>query len=830
MIRRRTHADDRLLSAADAHGVTLVGLGRRHDLGLLLWACATLLLELSLTRVLSVALWYHFGVLVISTALLGFGAAGTTLSVWPFLRERASLDRALAVLAATFAVVTVVAFRAMQYLPFDPFSVLTDRRQIFIGPVYYLLLAAPFFCAGLGLALLFTRGTDRINRLYACDLTGAGLGCLLLLAVMPQLGGAGAVLLAAALGLCASAAFASGVWRGYAIGLCVASVLTAGATPWADHLLPINITPLKVRPIIAPLETHWNTSSRVEVFQLRPRGAPSSSRRFVIDGGTAGTGIQDLRPGVREYLRTHPDDAEYTSGVAYVGKSQPDVLVIGSGGGAEVLDALHFGARRITAVEVNPSIVDVVSRRMADYWGGLFQQPEVRLVQDEGRSFLRRSQDHYDAIISIHTISNAAVASGAMSLTENYVLTREAFEDYLDHLTPDGMILFSRPEPQIARLVATAREALNARGVDDTRRHVYAFRVRPDDREHSMFGEGREAFEADVIVKKSPITAAEIAAIEKLAGIGGDAAAPDSVVRERLYSPDDDRTGQIYREILGTQDLDGFYATQRRQMAPATDDRPFFNHLTRWSSLDGATLLQMMGPSRVGGFMLGDRPVAEVTLVLLLAQTTLVAAAMILWPLARMGASPLAGRWRWLAYFAALGFGFITVEMALISRMTLFLGQPAYTIALVLGGLLVFTGAGAALAGRFAGEEARAWRFLTVAIVVVLLAETFGAPTLFARTLGAPFLVRCLIALCAIAPVGVLLGMPFPAGLRLVSVHSPALVPWAWGVNGFFTVIGTVSSLMLAMTFGFTVALLCGTACYVVALTLMSVSACERGA
>lgn len=788
----------------------------RVCLGLAVWACATLLLELSLTRVLSVALWYHFGFLVISTALLGFGVAGTALSVWPRLRDVVPLDRALVWLACGFSLMTVVSFRLMQALPFDPFRVLVDPSQLLWGPLYYVVLALPFGCAGLGLSLLFTRHAAGASRLYAWDLAGAGVGCLLLLAVMPAVGGSGAVLLASALGLTAAALFAPG--RRQTVALVALAGIVAGAAPFGDRLLPIAITPLKFRPAIAPLETHWNSASRVEVFELRPPGITGTVRRFTIDGGTAATGIQDLRPDVREYLRTHTDDSEYLSGVAYPGKPSPDVLVIGSGGGADVLDALHFGARRITAIEVNPTIVDLVSTGMRDYWGNLFQQPEVRLVEDEGRSFLRRSSDRYDAIISRHTISNAAVASGAMALTENYILTREAFEDYLDHLTPDGMIFFSRPEPHLPRLMATAREALLAKGVADATRHFYVFREVPAPGQRNAFGQDRQAFDAQLIVKKSPLTAADVAGIQRIAQLDRPAQAGQTDVRETVYSPDAPARAPLYHEIASTTDLPALYARQSRELAPATDDRPFFNHLTRWSSLDLELVRQMAGAGGAADFLLGDRPVAEVSLVLLLVQAAAVAAVMILWPLWRQRGTTSAGLpWSALVYFAALGFGFIVIEMALLSRLTLFLGQPAYTIAIVLGGLLVFTGAGAAVSSRLTTSPGTVQRAIALLLVMVA-AQVFVAPLVLNATLGWPFVARGLVVLVLLAPLGVLLGIPFPVGVRLVAQTHPALVPWAWGVNGFFTVIGTVVGLMLAMTYGFTVAVGVAAGCYVAAM------------
>lgn len=789
---------------------------RRHLIGLFLWACATLLLELALTRILSVTLWYHFGFLVISTALLGFGIAGTALSMSPWLRDRAPLDDALGGLAAAFALLTVIAFRTLQEIPFDPFSALADPRQLVLGPLVYLLLALPFLAAGLGLALLFTRMSRHAARLYAFDLTGAALGCLLLLPVLPSAGGPGAVLVVAGLGLVAAAVFLSATRRRAMAACAVAAVVAVAAVPGASTLLPLTITPLKLRPRVEPLEAHWNTSSFVEVFALRPpwlRG--EVTRRFVIDGGTAATGIPDLTGGARAYLASHPDPTNYLSGVAYAGKPKPRVLVIGSGGGTEVLDALFHGAASITAVEVNPTIVDVVSRRMRVFWGDLFQQPEVRLVADEGRSFLRRSHETFDAIISIHTISNAAVTSGALSLTENYVLTREAFEDYLDHLSPDGVILFSRPEPQMPRLVATAREALQARGIADASRHLYLFRSVPDEAERANLGGGGTSFEAEVLVKKSPFTAEEVNGIERIARIGLPARDDADTPRETVYTPlAPDRDG-IYYQIATTPDLPALYRSHPRELAPATDDRPFFNHLTRWSALDWSVLASMAGMSRAGSFLLGDRPVAEVSLLLLLVQTALVAAVFILLPLTRAGAAGLGAHWRSLVYFAALGFGFITIEMALISRLTLYLGQPAYTIALVLASLLVCTGAGAAVAERLRGSRHLSRVF--VAVLVVDLLTTFAMPAVLSATLGLSFAARLALAFVLLAPLGVLTGMPFPLGLRALSATAPTLVPWAWGVNGFFTVIGTVSSLILAMTFGFTAALMVGTACYAVA-------------
>ncbi|HEU4389681.1 MAG TPA: hypothetical protein VFV34_17885, partial [Blastocatellia bacterium] len=454
--------------------------GRRHYAGICLFSLATLLLELSLTRVLSVGLWYHFGFLVISTALLGFGASGVVLALWQRLRERTSLDKALAWLALLFGLLTVACFWTLQRIPFDPFSLFADRRQFLFMPLYYIVISLPFFCSGLALALLFTRGSRRINRLYAFDLVGAGAGCAVIALVMPAFGGSGSVLVAAALGLIAAGIF--GFKQARAVMLVSALLATCFLVlaGFADRLLPISLTPNKTRPPRPPIYSAWNTFSKIDVYESPvPAGGGRVSRRFIFDAGTAATGMTDLRPNVREALPQLEGQEDFISNIAYLGKASPRILIIGAGGGAQVLDALHYGASSITAVEINPIINDVIMTRMRDFWGALYQQPEVRVVTEEGRSFVRRSSERYDAVISVHTISNAAIASGALSLAENYVLTREAFEDYLDHLEPDGVLYFTRPESQISRLFATGREALAARDVNDFAYHFYAYRVPP---------------------------------------------------------------------------------------------------------------------------------------------------------------------------------------------------------------------------------------------------------------------------------------------------------------------------------------------------------------
>ncbi len=803
-------------------------MNRRHYVGLFLLSLATLLLELALTRVLSVALWYHFGFLVISTALLGFGTSGVVLALWTDLRERVSLDHGVAGLSLAFGVATIVSFWLMQHIPFEPFNLLADSRQLLFMPLYYLALAAPFFCSGLAIALLFTRGAQEVNRLYAVDLLGAGIGCAAIAVVMPALGGSGCVIVAATLGFFAATVFGltragrlsvTGALLGFS-ALALASV--------ADRAFPITVTSNKQHPLRPathqPIYTAWNTFSRIDVYELPAapeEGWPDSGFAIVIDGGAAATGMGNLRVGVRNYL-AH-STGYHPSGLPYLGKVHPKVLVMGSGAGREVLEALYFGASSVTAVEINPIINEIVSRRMRDSWGGLFEQPEVHLVTDEGRSFLRRSKEKYDAIISIQTITNAAIASGALTLAEGYMFTREAFEEYLDHLTEDGVLLITRPTSQLARLFATAREVFEQRGLGSPAKHLFAFRA-------PLLQWGPRLAHTGFLFKKSPLTQGELRMMAERLGVAGTKGGiGESVPPEILYSPLESRTGSIFDLLMTAPDLRAVYAAQAIELSPATDDRPFFNQQTRWSRLGLRSFAYafMLGQKKLGT----DQPVAEMTLVMMLGQSIVVAAVFIALPLARSsrGGFQTQGYLAFLAYFACLGLGFIMIEIAFLQRFTLFLGQPVYTLAVVLASLLVSSGVGSYTSGRLRGSPHRVLSTMLLALLAALALTALVTPSIFSAALGLALLWRIAISAALIAPLGILLGMPFPMGLSIVANRSSALVPWAWGVNGFFTVIGSVGAMMLGMILGFKAVLAIAGGCYLAAWVAMGLTKKRSG-
>ena len=384
------------------------------------------------------------------------------------------------------------------------------------------------------------------------------------------------------------------------------------------------------------------------------------------------------------------------------------------------------------------------------------------------------------------------------------MFTREAVEDYLDRLRPDGVLLITRTPRQIARLFATVREVFERRGLGEPANHLFVIRspLMPwgPRQDHTVF-----------LLRKSPWTASELQALmERLSPDRPPSAADRGAAPEVLYSPFHPNLGNLYYELfhqlLTASNLRDIYAAQPFDVSPSTDDRPFFNQQARWSQLSLRSLNDT-----------GSSSGTESMLVLLLAQTTIIAAILILVPLVRFSRQGLrvSGRWSFLTYFAGLGLGFIMIEIALLQRFTLFLGQPIHAFAVVLGSLLLFTGAGAYAGERLGRRPDRGLLGILPAALATLAVTAVAMPWVFQVALGFSLPWRVVVAAALVAPIGLLLGMPFPAGLRMVGAKAPSLVPWAWGVNGFFTVIGSVMAMTLGMILGFTTVLIVAGACYV---------------
>jgi hypothetical protein len=764
-------------------------------------SAALLMTELALTRIFSVTMYYHFAFLAISIALFGLSASGVTVYV---LRGRlAGRDtRELLTLGALLhAIVTLI---ALAFLVRIRVGLTYSPQNLALMLAIYALAALPFYAGGAVLSLGFARMTDRINVLYAADLLGAAAGCLALIPLLNGLGAPGVVLTAAGLSVVAALSFAP--TRGRTRVAAVAFVLFGlAATAQVAGFAPFDVSDTKGHQGDRVLFSKWNSFSRVAVYDrahgdwsLSPRfaGAPGASLFMDIDSAAS----TPILKGSGQL-----DDASYLryelTALAYRLIERPSgfrALVIGPGGGRDLLSALVFGATHVDGVEINPIIArDVMLGRFRQYSGGVYANPRVTVHVDDGRSFVRRSAERYDVIQASLVDTWAATAAGAYTLTENSLYTQEAFGEYLDHLSDSGYLTITRWVFDGLRLVSLAQEACAARGLDPTQ-HLAIVRL---DRV------------ATFLLKKTPFTASEAQRLRRLSSeLGftvlyapGAAASPATEepveMRRTGTSPDD------YRRLILTGDRERFLATYPLDITPTSDDRPFFFHTTR--------LRDQLQVAFGRSMLFGNGLSALLTLMGISAALVVV---FVIGPLVLSGERPRPGWAAWLAYFGALGAGFMLLEVALLQRFVLLLGHPVYSLTVTLFCLLLGTGLGS-LISRWV-EVARVKTVTTRALFVIAAvgaASTLVLPRLIDLAIPWSLPLRIAAAGVALIPIGVLLGMPLPGGMRLLAAGRQDIVPWGWGINGAFSVVGATLAVFIAMNWGFSATLLTGALVYALA-------------
>jgi spermidine synthase len=818
-------------------------------LALSLLSAASLAFEVNLTRLFSVAQFYHFAFMTVSLALLGFGASGTFLSLAGGRIRHP--ERALTLLAWTFALTAVGSYGLTQALPFDSFRVALDPRQWGILALHYVALSLPFFCAGAATGLLLSLQRGAVGRTYAANLAGSGLGCLLAVVLPSRTGAEGMVLLTAGLGGLSALLFSRPRWPGTLLQLAVAGglFLTAFHLP---PVLEIRLSPYKglsyalLYPDSRLLFRAWNGISRVDVVEsslirslpgqgIACRGQPPPQRALFVDG-------DDLSPitHVTDPAELAPLTDCLLTALPYRLRPGARALVLDPRGGWDLWVALAEGARSVTAVEPNPLVVAAV-RAQGAWAGNLYDRPDVALFVEDGRAFLARAGPEYDVILIALPAPYHPVTSGAYSLAENYRYTVESFVAAMRRLTDGGLFGVVRwtqsPPSEEVRAFALAVEAVERTGGDPARSLVAL----------------RSYNQMLILARRGPFTAPELAAIRQFAA----ARSLDLVYAPDIRPEEANRynvmpTPEHYLAFVGlmeAEDRTRWLAAYPFDVAPPTDDRPFFGHFFRWRQVP--EVLAMAGhvwqPFGGAGYLV---PLA------LLGIAVVAAAGLILLPLAGQwnGIYPVqdgmnpglqgrinpalqdrAGEWNGiypvqdgmnpglrgrinlqgrinpalrLAPFGFLGLGFMLVEIPLLQRFILFLGHPAYAMAGVLGALLLFSGLGSLLSARVPPRRA------LEGVVGVVVLYGLGMSLLSGPLLGLPFWARATITGLGLAPLGVAMGMPFPRLLGALQEREPALVPWAWGVNGALSVVASVLAALMALSWGFRAVLLAGAVAY----------------
>jgi len=791
----------------------------RRSVGVFWVSLATLAFEIALTRIFAVAQWYHFAFMSISIALLGFGASGSFLAVLP--PRMTKKEAGLANCALLFALTIVGGYILVNYLPFDSYRIAWEPVQFLYLALNYLTLMIPFFLSGLIVGTLLASDPIRAHATYAANLIGSGAGCLAVWAFLPRFGASGTIVAAAICGLLGAMAFAWPRERAATAASVAQRWLTTGrlsAVAWGliaclvmrPGFLEVRFSPYKALsqtlrvPGAQVTFSKWNTFSRVDAIESTAiRLAPGLSLAcphalptqvgLTVDGG-------DLQPITRWSSTEDPRFTSYLPTAApYSLIPRAKALIIEPRGGLAVLTALHGGAGSVVAVEGNPLVAHVVKDIYGDFAGQLYRDPRVQLVTEGGRAYLHWSRDTFDIIQIALSDTYRPVASGAYSMSESYLYTREAFVEALEHLAPGGILAATRwlqyPPSEGLRLGALALEAIAELGIREGDTHIMAFRGWAT---------------TTVLVKRQPFSPIEVERLRSFCatrqfdlihypGMMAHEANRYHVFEEPLYY-------NTFAELLAAPEPGGFYERYEYDVSPPSDNKPFFFHFFKWRQVPD--ILKLLGktwqPFGGSGYLL---------LLLLLTLVVVISALLIILPLRRRDdhqgdQAPI----RVLVYFAALGFGYLGVEIYLIQRFVLFLGQPVYAFSGVLVSLLLFSGIGSLLAPHIPRRAG------ILGLVAMILLTSLLLPLLFDAFLSASLAARLLLTALCLAPLGLLMGLPFAHGLAVMGEIAPHLVPWAWAINGCTSVIASILAMILALSWGYGVVSTAAVGAYMVAL------------
>jgi spermidine synthase len=767
-------------------------------------AMAGLAFEVLLTRIFSLSLWYHFAFMIISIAMLGLAASGTVLSLFPRLQSTGNIGLYTFCLGISIP----ASYLFTNLIPFDPVRLAWEKAEILYLGLYYVILALPFFFAGLVIANAFTNVSGKSGLLYGADLLGAGLGSLGVLLLMGITSPERAVFILS-IGVLAASFTVCGKTLRAACGFFIAGnlvLLFLQPSFTSLRISPYKELPTALRyPGAHMLHTYHTPFARIDTFRSPAvRFAPGLSLSwleplpeqigFAVDGGniSAVTGIADRKS--LQFLSRLPAALPYETG------KRKNVLVLDPGGGLQVLLARHYGAHNITGVETNKWLADIIRRDFGAFSGNMYGG---NMMTGLGRSWLAVQGGTFDMI---DISPQGAEPAGSFGIAEDYRYTVEAFREYLRHLNRDGVLtinLFIIPPPRYElRMLATLATAMESMGIRDSRRHIAAIR---------SWGT------ITILAKKTPLTEKETVSIRKFArerwfdivhlpGIK----AEESGIYIKMPSLDYFRA---FQAILSPETRGKFLEEYAFDVTPVFDESPFYHYFLKISNI--REIYRVMGGK--WQFFLEEGYIVPA----LLFQALALSALLVLLPAVVMKRREKVNRGvgKILPYFAFLGFGYMFVEITFIQKLILSLENPSYAVAAVLASLLLSSGAGSLSSSRFL-----ILRNSSVVALISLLIAAYGLlfPSLSSVIANYRPPISFLLVFLTLFPAGFLMGIPFPTGIKALGERSPRLIPWAWAINGCFSVLGPLCAILLAMAVGFRNVLLIGALCYLLAFLILS--------
>jgi len=839
-----------------------------NDLGIFILSMSTLALQALFIRLFSISLWYHFAFMIVSIALLGFGASGTYLSI--FLKNNTNNEDQenekrrllknkyyLSLFSFLFSLTTIFSYLIFNLIPFDPYSIAFDKIQFLYLFIWYLGLTAPFFFSGVCLGILLSQKSERVHVVYFYNLVGSSIGSFFVVLTIPIFGGEKLVLFIACFGIIASILFLpkystkfkkynnefseyENKFAKYRAGFAkhknrsaehknksffpvdlrlvefISFILIIILIIFTPPFFQIRMAPQKTLcqllnfPDSKILLTEWNAFSKVDVIESdKIHSAPGLSLKFP-DAPPKQIGItidgDDLSP------ITFCDNTKKTTGflnylpsyIAYILKPNSNVVLMNPGGGLDILSALQNNCKKITVVEKNPILINLLKEDYRDFSGNILNSPKVKVINENDRNFIASSKKKYDLIFLCLDDSYKVVTAGTYSLGENYEYTVEAIKQYYNHLEINGILCISRwlqlPPSENLKIFSTILSSLDELNVKDPQDYVCA--IRSFSTSFIMVKNGKFSNEDKQCVKD--FCDERDFDLVYYSNIMPDEINKNIKINKPYYY-------EYFSKIVGIDKKD-FINEYEFDVSPTTDNKPFFFHFFKPSHIPKilASYGKTWQPFGGGGYLI---------LFALLLISVLLSIMLIIIPLIIRGKrfNLKVSKWQIFVYFFAIGIGFLFIEIPLMQKFILYLGHPIYSVSTVLFSILFFSGLGSLILGK----NTQYFSIKICALLILILILLILSPVLLKNLMAYPFYIRFISCILILAPMGFLMGAPFPMGIRLTSKVSSDLIPWAWSINGFSSVVSSILATIFAISWGFNTVLIMAFFAYLLALIVV---------
>lgn len=816
-----------------------------NDFGIFILSMSTLALQALFIRLFSISLWYHFAFMIVSIALLGFGASGTYLSI--FLKNNTNNEAQenekrgilknkyyLSIFSFLFSLTTVLSYLIFNLIPFDSYRIAFDKMQFLYLFILYLGLTAPFFFSGVCLGILLSQESEKVHVVYFYNLVGSSIGSFFVVLTIPFFGGEKLILLIAGLGIISSILFLPEYQTDLSKYKYIFAKLSNRFTKFKNRFTLVNIfsliliitliifTPKFFKIRMAPQKTlsqllyfpdskillaGWNAFSKVDVIESdKIHSAPGLSLKFpdpppkqlgiTIDGDNlTPITFYDKTKSTTDFLYHLP------SSIAYKLKPNSGVVLINPGGGLDILNALQNNCKRITVVEKNPILINLLKENYRDFSGNILNSPKVEVINENDRNFIASSKKKYDLIFLCLDDSYKVVTAGTYSLGENYEYTVEAIKQYYNHLEINGILCISRwlqlPPSESLKIFSTILSSLDELNIKDPQDYVCAIR----------------SFSTSfIMVKNGKFSNEEKEGVKEFCDERGfdliyfSNITPDEINKNiKISKP---YYYEYFSKIAGT-DKEDFVNEYEFDVSPTTDNKPFFFHFFKPSHIPKilASYGKTWQPFGGGGYLI---------LFALLLISVLLSIMLIIIPLIIRGRrfNLKVSKWQIFIYFFAIGVGYLLIEIPLMQKFILYLGHPIYSVSTVLFSILFFSGLGSLILGK----NTQYFSIKICALLILILVLLMLSPVLLKNLMAYPFYIRIILCILILAPMGFLMGAPFPMGIRLTSKVSSDLIPWAWSINGFSSVVSSILATIFAISWGFNIVLMMAFFAYLIAL------------